>query len=830
MVMSRKYRRRSRRCGIRNVVSLSRRHFLTCASTIAITLGLPACSRALPRGTAIASYPTGPATASEVPENGHVDDVALISGQATGPKSADLFSGFTSPASTVTLKSGTKFLTRTDGLDKLLLSSSYSCLDSEISTWMQKGIAFLRMSNGRGIFFSANVSDHHDLRVGIVTGLDETGLFEGNGTLYNAQIIDLSKVPGWTVSYKAGDLYTFGCAGLDIYVKYRGVEILRYKEWRHVVAGRAAIWQQGQGIPDTTIRYVPATLLGSNRALQYFDIRDFGAKTTMTKGTISGRSNFLAIEDPAGLAIGDHVVVEIGGESGAGARGTLGVGGAWPSLSYVNSAAMNADTGQPDRTYAWDRSSGLVYIYTSGSWSHRDDGGGPFNQGYYTAKALPKALLAKIMAIAGNVVTLDTAATVTATGATVYVDCANCFNVLTDSLADNLPATPNVTIGIPAGSFAIGKELGGTARPGITISGRGKGVSTLFSPKGTICVSLVIDRSAKPAIRDLTMIGNHGTGANPDGFQLVYHMGVNDFYTAWPTTCGMTACTNGTFTNVAVQNVLSYAVSHTNSIDCWAYNCDLKMSASLKQYTQWFFEAANAVRGGFVDCSATGPSLMKCFETFNGDSVQFISCGGQNVLASANSSGGYLFEGFYSTITTGSYDNIGAGFFHEPVLNVNANAYPTDGLLSKGGTIKNPRIIQTGFTEPINKETIPAIQIQPACVNVTVSGQYPNGSSPFSSELGGYFQSPDYAVVSPQKVFASVGAIAVHSDAANTTIIGIRSVGSARRGHGGVELGSTATGSRIIDCVTDAVVVIRDTEKKNIQTNAGLPVYPARNR
>jgi hypothetical protein len=581
---------------------LDRRRFLICTSAIALALRFPTPSQALPRGTAIALYPVGPATAAEIPESEHPDDVALISGQAVGSKSADLFAGFTSPAATVILQSETKFLTRTDGLDKVLLTAKHSCLDSEISTWMQKGIAFLRLSDGRGVFFSLNVAAPHDLRVGIVNGLDETGLIEGSGTRYNTQIIDLSKVSGWSASYTTGDLYTFGCAGFDIYVKYRGVEILRYKEWRHVVPGHAAIWQQGQGIPDTTIRYIPATLIGSNRALQYFDIRDFGAKTTMTTGTISEGSSSLRVENPAGLAIGDRIVVEIGGESGRGARGSLGVGGAWPSLSYPNIAAMNADTSKPERTYAWDSSSGLVYIYTSGAWVHREDGGGPYNQAYYTAKALPKALLAKITAVTGSVVTLDTAAIVSATDAAVYVDCADCFNVLTDSLADNLPATANVTIGIPPGSFAIGAAVWGTARPGITISGRGKGLSTLFSPRGTICVSLVVDRSTTPAIRDLTMIGNHGSGANPDGFQLVYHTGSNDFYAGWPRTCGMTACTNGAFTNIAVQDVLSYAISQSDSTDCWAYNCDLTMRASLRQYVGWFFLAANTVRGGFVDC------------------------------------------------------------------------------------------------------------------------------------------------------------------------------------------------------------------------------------
>src|SRR4029077_12232866 len=130
-------------------------------------------------------------------------------------------------------------------------------------------------------------------------------------------------------------------------------------------------------------------LLGSNRASQYFDIRDFGAKSTVTTGTISAGSTSLTVADPAELAVGDHLIVQIGGETGAGARGTLGVGGAWPSLSYADPTAMNADNSRPERTYAWDRASGLVYIYTSGAWVHREDGGSPYNQAYYTAKALP---------------------------------------------------------------------------------------------------------------------------------------------------------------------------------------------------------------------------------------------------------------------------------------------------------------------------------------------------------------------------------------------------------------------------------------------------------
>ena len=800
--------------------NLSRRHFLAGASAIALVAQFPLTSDAL---CGVADlFPVGPTIVAEVPEGERADDVALVSQHSVGRQRSDLFSGFSSPPSIVTLRSGTKFLTRTDNEDRLLLRSKHSCLDSEISTWLRKGIVFLRLIGGRAIFFSVNVSAPQDLRVGIVVGLDEDGLIESSGTRHNTHVIALSRVAGWSPTYTPGDLYTFGCNGFDVYVKYRGVEILRYREWRHVDPGHAAIWQQGQGISDTVVHYAPARLIGSNRASRYFDIRDFGAKTARTTGVIGAGSTSLTVASPLDFAVGDHIVVEIGGESGAGRRGTNGVGGAWPSLSYPDAATMNADTGKPERTYAWDRSTGDVYIYTSNAWIHREDGGGPYNQAYYSAKSLPRALRAKIVEISDKVVTLDSAALESSTNASVYVDCAKSFGVLTDSLEDDLAATPNITLGIPEGSFALGSAIAGSARPGLTISGRGKGTSVLFSPKGTTCVSLVIDRSIRPMVRDFTMIGNHGPGRHPDGFQLVYQAGSNDFYSAWPTTCGMTACTGGTFTDIGVANVLSYAISQANCTDCWAYNCHLKMDASLKQYTQWFFEAANAVGGGFVDCSATGPSLMKCFETFSSDSVQFVRCGGQNVLASANSSGGYIFERFYSTITADSYDNVGAGFFHEPVININANAYPTAALLSKGGVINCARIIQAGFAESTNRETIPAIQIQAPCPNVTVSGEYPGGLAPFSEKLGGYFQSPDYAVLNPGKRFATVGAVAVRSDASNTTIRGIRSVGSTKRGRAGIELGVSASNSRVIDCVTDTLMAPRDTARANVQTNAGV--------
>lgn len=776
------------------------------------------------------AFSNPPLVAAETPEGARADDVALISGQTNGSKSANLFAGFASPASTVATVSGIKYLTRTDTADKLLLTSTYDCRDSEVTTWFSKGIVFLRLTGGKAIYFSVNVAQAHDLRTGLVTGFDETALSENSGTKYQdgGSIIDLSAVPGWSASYTAGDLYTFGCAGFDVYVKYKGVEILRYKEWCHVAAGHFAVWQQApNGLTDTTVHYVPATLIGSNRALQYFDIRDFGAKSTATAsttGSISASSSAVSVASAANFAIGDYVIVEIGGEAGLGARGTAGVGGTWPLLSYASTTAMNADSSKAEQTYAWDTSTGLVYIRTSGAWVHREDGGGIYNQDYYTAKALPKALRARITGIAGLVLTLDTAATTTATNANVYVDCANSFNVLTDTLGGGFPApTADATLAIPGGQFAVGAAVAGSARDGLSIRGAGRGSTTLFSPKGTLCISLVVSSSIGCDMRDFKMLGNHGAGTNPDGYQLLNGPGSTDAFAGWPTTLGFNLCTYCAFQNVLVQDVLSYAYAYGASTDCWAHNCDLIMSASLKQYTQWFFEAANCTRGGFVDCSATGPKLMKCFETFSSLDVKFIRCGGTNVLASTNSSGGYVFEDFHSTLTIGCYDNIGAGFYGEPVINVNANAFPGSDSMARGGTIANPRIIQQGYVELTNNESmVAAIQIQPSCPNVTVSGQYPNGSSPFSASLGGYFEAPNYAVVDANKTFATLGSRAALSDAVNTTITGIRNVGSAKAAHGGIELTSGATGSHVSNDVTDALVILGGTVKSNCQTNAGV--------
>ena len=57
-----------------------------------------------------------------------------------------------------------------------------------------------------------------------------------------------------------------------------------------------------------------------------------GWKTSKTTGSMTAGSPTLTVADASGFSVGDQVIVATGGESGAGAWGTLGVGGSWPSL------------------------------------------------------------------------------------------------------------------------------------------------------------------------------------------------------------------------------------------------------------------------------------------------------------------------------------------------------------------------------------------------------------------------------------------------------------------------------------------------------------------
>ena len=87
---------------------------------------------------------------------------------------------------------------------------------------------------------------------------------------------------------------------------------------------------------------------------------------TVSSRPMSSGSTTLTLTQAKDFRVNDFVVVEIGAEAGAGARGTTGVGGQWPALTYTDLAAMLADTSQPADTFAWTQSDGLVRQWMNG--------------------------------------------------------------------------------------------------------------------------------------------------------------------------------------------------------------------------------------------------------------------------------------------------------------------------------------------------------------------------------------------------------------------------------------------------------------------------------
>lgn len=441
--------------------------------------------------------------------------------------------------------------------------------DVELTTWTRDGRVFLRLAGGNAIYFWHNGETvSGSLEIGIATGVDQSSYPSGTSyPLYkNADLV--GTISGYNRTDTTGASFTFGVSGFDIYAKFNGTEFCRFKDYRQMSAGIVALKANtGHGFRSITLHPLATASLSSNYASNELDLSDWNVRALQTTGSIVSGQNTLTVASAAGFKVGDWVIVEIGAESGAGARGTMGVGGTWPTLSYANAAAMNADTSQVDFTYAFKRDDGVVYQWTGAGVATAWDSGtiysfgtrvsfsgtnyqsilnGPnignppntsptawqsigsnawvANVGYYVAKAIPLSLHGKISSIVGNVLTLLKADGVTNANASASVTSANVYlnnqpyiNYLTmaqksgNFYGDLTAITPaNMTIIFQSGSFAGGGTIRIAARDGWILKGQGQSITTLFSPKGAYPLNIYVDQISGVTVKDFTLQGNFG--------------------------------------------------------------------------------------------------------------------------------------------------------------------------------------------------------------------------------------------------------------------------------------------------------------------------------
>lgn len=748
-----------------------------------------------------------------------------VSTLSVGNAGANAYPGFTSPATTVSTSGGLKYLSPNPDNSLLVATTTLVERDSQVVTYPGgRGAILLRLSgtprSQTALYFVYNqaASAGGDIRVGIVTGFDETQAYDSNpGTNYpyyvNTSVATSAEgiAAGFTNSYANGNEFTFGVSGFTVFLQWNGVDLIRYTEWRVGLAGRSAVWTHpGYGSRDITVSYPVPVSLFSNPSANIYDPRDFGMRNVpAVTGSMASSSNQLVLATAAGFQVGDPVIVEIGGESGAGLRNSVGVGGTWPTLSYANLAALNADTGKPDNTWAYLLSNGFVYVSQTGAWTHRNDGGGTYNQSYYQEFVLPQPLLAQVLAVSpdGKTLTLSASSTVATTSANVWLDCSPSFFVINEAARTETafpPAPSTIKINVPAGSWALSAIVTrintGLSLPasGYQIVGAGRTLTTLFSPKGTVSGAInLLSAPNNCVISDMKYQGNHGP--NGFGFKIGTASPGNQF--------------NGNPSAFSIQSDAAVStglkLQRLDGIDTYGSccnmigngsvldNCTVTMTTQQFGYNGWQLQLADQAGGTISNCTATGAFLLKSYEFFACNGASITNSGGTNCLYSTNSSTSWTIDTPNVTIAAGSYINELSGSKNEAIFNVNQNAFGSGNT----GLINNPRVIQSGYINA-SDDSLKVIQISSGQTHVTIQGQYPGSGC--SSSLGGYFQAPDYNALSGE-----YGAMAVYSDAPNTIVSGIRCVGAAigspglSSHYGNISLAGAT--SSVTNCVADVI-------------------------
>lgn len=731
------------------------------------------------------------------------DDVLNVSGMAPGNYPANNFSGFTTPATTVFSSGGTNYLSPNPDNAVMLAVSQHSVRDSQITTWTHRGALYLRMANGSALYFYNNGDANSGaglVEIGIVQNFVPTtgNDFGGTGTFYAYYINSnpVGTLAGYSTTYSPGDSFTFGTRGFNVFLEINGVQVFSYTEWRCVQYGLDEVWtHSGDGVTNIDVHYLPNQFLYSSPSANIYDPRDFGMRAIApVTGSMAQGSPTLTLANNVGFQVGDQIIVELGGEAGAGAQNTVGVGGVTPNFSYATVAAMNADTSQADGTLAYVATSGAVYQSESGVWTAYSLGGS-----YYVGVKNPLALVAVVNAVSadGLTLTLSKNAATATTNANVWLDCLPSFFVLNEPQSPTLgslpPAPSGVSISIPAGTWAMSAPVVNntniTLPVNLTVYGAGRTKTTLFSPKGAQSAFLNLNPAQNGTVaRDFKWIGNHGYSGymftlTPSGqFSGTYPIVVE--LLAAPGTTGLE------LKNIDLVNDFGQGLIIQGGSGMLIDNSTTTMQQGQEAYLGWQFDVEDCSGGTntISNSTATGAYLMKSFEMFACNTGVITNSGGQNALYSTNSSTSWTIDmtGTLDTITAGAFFSTNSGDQDEAIINVNDNAFGSGST----GLINNPNIIQSGYIDA-NNDSLKFIQIVAQQTNVTVQGQYP-GSGGCSTTLGGLMQASDYNAASVE-----YGAMAVYSDAPDTIVSGIRVKGAAisSPGHSSHYGNISATGS-----------------------------------
>lgn len=269
--------------------------------------------------------------------------------------------------------------------------------------------------------------------------------------------------------------------------------------------------------------------------------------TPDTVGSMSANSTTLTVLDATGYDVGKTVIVNASGSGTdpiADQWGMTGPGGIWPAASAANETAVLALTSSPASNaygFPYIRAADTGVVYMGKYWDQsgyqkipgyaKYDGSNPGavvgNWDPYTWRAYPLPLVAKIVAKSGNTLTLDTPSVGAVTNGLVTID--------------NYPAIKNAIRGgdglnvrIGAGSFWMSGDIRMTLpKIGWNIEGSVDELNIpttiLKKPRWARNWFFTFSQTVWPTVKNLHLIGNHlgkyGAGLPVNGS----HVDLNPF-------------------------------------------------------------------------------------------------------------------------------------------------------------------------------------------------------------------------------------------------------------------------------------------------------------
>jgi hypothetical protein len=762
-------------------------------------------------------YPGRAAALVQRAEAGQITDSIDVQSLSVGAYAANSFPGFTSPEMVVAIQDrywgvppGTRFLMATDKLHYGVRTIAET-RDVEVTTWVSRGMVYLRLQGNKAVYFQLAPIASNVWSFGIVDNLAEGVANSGVGLAGDYYALAGGTFPGGDPNNIGNDAVMCGASGNDVYLKYNGTEIARVKQPYHMISGQVAFVSSDEGIygfRDIMVKYLPTVQLYSDYVNKIYDPRDWGWAEKQATGSMSATSNVLTLGHDAGFKIGEKVIVEIGGEAGAGAADTAGVGGQWPILSYADETTMHADTSQPKYMPCWIVATREVWR----QWSDPPADGWVKETLPYNSKILPRSLLATILRISpdGLVLTLDKRAVVDTANANVYLDCTDAWNYVIGTTFNSALIPDGGTVPIPAGNFATAeKELLTQTRNAWTIYGAGKDLTKIFNPKGVGVTPITLSGTGWMC-RDLAL---HHNMNGQDGFfpsilangmpAVVQQQGITIF-----------GGSDNTIQDCRVVDAYTkYFGTAYSGANTFIRRCEGIQSHYWKQYIGWMFQASDSSRVTFEDCIAkclVGGSAL--YEAFRGNHITFRNCYGLNGIASANTSTYNLWDNVFLEFEEGIGDfPDGSGISpYSPAFQVNVNL---GGGSFEGNVYKNCTVICHGYQFG-GRGSVAGWNVGKNC---SVIADPPWTSRPADSPLmGGYYEAPPF---NPAAI--SRGGQAVRNDGDPDCVVdGIRCNGGqgvppwiGNIGNGG------ATGCVVRNCVADLIFAPKATLSNNM-TNA----------